>query len=153
MKTARGRKACSLSSAHPNVCKLTDVINCCPRLIYFLYLSFQVFLCYVRRRWLNFWRCFTQYKFSFRGPCGKCCVMSLKLSFSYYLFRFQQNPCSSSPCLNRGTCQVGFTSKGFRCLCVPGYAGANCSGTVKSSWRYTCHELTTTLYLPKKYCQ
>ena len=119
------------SKKHPNAGKLTNVINCCPRLIHLFIFRFNFSL--LCRRWLNFWRCFTQYMFSFRGPCGKCCVMSLKLSFSYYLFRFQQNPCSSSPCLNRGTCQVGFTSKGFRCLCVPGYAGANCSGTVKSS--------------------
>ncbi|XP_022809242.1 contactin-associated protein 1-like, partial [Stylophora pistillata] len=44
---------------------------------------------------------------------------------AYYLAI--ENPCSSSPCVNNGTCQVGFTSKGFRCVCVPGYAGANCS--------------------------
>ncbi|CAH3037495.1 unnamed protein product, partial [Pocillopora meandrina] len=57
--------------------------------------------------------------------------LELETFNAYYLA--VENPCSSSPCLNRGTCQVGFTSKGFRCLCVPGYAGANCSGTVKSS--------------------
>ena len=34
------------SRKHPNAGKLTNVINCCPRLIYFLHLSFQFFLCY-----------------------------------------------------------------------------------------------------------
>ncbi|RMX49209.1 hypothetical protein pdam_00005835 [Pocillopora damicornis] len=41
------------------------------------------------------------------------------------------NPCSSSPCLNNGTCQIGFTSKGFRCVYVHGFVGENCSGTLK----------------------
>ncbi|XP_066021883.1 neurexin-4-like [Pocillopora verrucosa] len=44
---------------------------------------------------------------------------------AYYLAI--ENPCSSSPCLNNGTCQVGFTSKGFRCVCVHGFVGENCS--------------------------
>ncbi|XP_068692974.1 neurexin-4-like isoform X2 [Montipora foliosa] len=37
-----------------------------------------------------------------------------------------ENPCSSSPCLNGGTCQAGFTSKGFRCLCTNGSYGIKC---------------------------
>ncbi|XP_068724547.1 contactin-associated protein-like 2 isoform X1 [Montipora capricornis] len=38
-----------------------------------------------------------------------------------------ENPCSSSPCLNGGTCQAGFTSKGFRCLCTnSSFAGIQC---------------------------
>ncbi|XP_066021831.1 neurexin-4-like isoform X2 [Pocillopora verrucosa] len=49
---------------------------------------------------------------------------------AYYLAI--ENPCISSPCVNNGTCQVGFTSKGFRCVCVPGYAGENCSVLSKS---------------------
>ena len=42
-----------------------------------------------------------------------------------------QNPCANNPCLNNGICQVGFTTKGYRCVCVPGSAGANCAGIVK----------------------
>ncbi|XP_058972989.2 microfibril-associated glycoprotein 4-like [Pocillopora verrucosa] len=37
-----------------------------------------------------------------------------------------ENPCSSSPCLNNGTCQAGFTNKGFRCVCRDGFTGENC---------------------------
>ena len=33
--------------------------------------------------------------------------------------------------MNNGICQVGFTTKGYRCVCVPGSAGANCAGIVK----------------------
>ena len=38
----------------------------------------------------------------------------------------QQNPCSSSPCLNKGTCQAGFTNKGFRCVCRERFTGETC---------------------------
>ncbi|XP_020610636.1 venom prothrombin activator hopsarin-D-like [Orbicella faveolata] len=37
-----------------------------------------------------------------------------------------ENLCSSNPCLNNGTCQAGFTSKGYRCICRPGFTGTNC---------------------------
>ncbi|KAL9989349.1 hypothetical protein ACROYT_G003890 [Oculina patagonica] len=48
-----------------------------------------------------------------------------------FTFLAIENPCSSSSCLNGGTCQAGFTSKGFRCACRPGFAGANCSVLIK----------------------
>ncbi|PFX18685.1 Pikachurin [Stylophora pistillata] len=37
-----------------------------------------------------------------------------------------ENPCSSSPCFNNGTCQAGYTEKGFRCKCPLGFTGVNC---------------------------
>lgn len=54
---------------------------------------------------------------------------------------FPQNPCSSSPCLNNGTCQAGFTRKGFRCRCHKGFIGSFCDriGMAQS------HEPTTLL--------
>lgn len=71
----------------------------------------------------------------YRCELNNATVDESKLNFleemgAYYLAI--ENPCSSSPCLNNGTCQVGFTSKGFRCVCVPGYAGANCNVLSKS---------------------
>ncbi|KAL9974218.1 hypothetical protein ACROYT_G011233 [Oculina patagonica] len=45
----------------------------------------------------------------------------------YFTYLAIENPCSSSPCLNNGTCQAGFTSKGFRCICRAGFTGTDCS--------------------------
>nr|XP_058940533.1 ficolin-2-like [Pocillopora verrucosa] len=43
-----------------------------------------------------------------------------------FIYLAIENPCNSSPCLNNGTCQAGFTSKGFRCVCRHGFSGENC---------------------------
>ncbi|XP_029192830.2 neurexin-4-like [Acropora millepora] len=43
-----------------------------------------------------------------------------------------ENPCSSSPCLNGGTCQAGFTRNGFRCQCSVGSFGNQCETVAKS---------------------
>ncbi|XP_076155933.1 protein delta homolog 1 [Alosa pseudoharengus] len=37
------------------------------------------------------------------------------------------SPCSSSPCLNGGSCLNGTSASGFRCLCPPAFAGPLCS--------------------------
>lgn len=43
-----------------------------------------------------------------------------------YLLFYPQNSCQSTPCLNNGKCQVGFTHKEFRCLCPAGFDGELC---------------------------
>jgi len=44
-----------------------------------------------------------------------------------YIYLAVENPCSSSsPCLNNGICQVGYTAKGFRCKCPPPFIGEYC---------------------------
>ena len=58
--------------------------------------------------------------------------LEIDLELALFNFLFKQNPCSSSPCLNGGTCQVGFTSKGYRCICRTGFPGINCSPGIAS---------------------
>nr|XP_058945830.1 ficolin-2-like [Pocillopora verrucosa] len=43
-----------------------------------------------------------------------------------YTYLAIENPCNSSPCLNSGTCQAGFTYKGFRCVCRERFGGETC---------------------------
>ncbi|KAL9974179.1 hypothetical protein ACROYT_G011190 [Oculina patagonica] len=50
----------------------------------------------------------------------------------YFTYLAIENPCSSSPCLNNGTCQAGFSSKGFRCICRAGFTGTDCSQAPKN---------------------
>ncbi|KAL9961328.1 hypothetical protein ACROYT_G030245 [Oculina patagonica] len=46
---------------------------------------------------------------------------------SYY-YRGAKNSCGKSRwlCENNATCQSGFTDKGYRCLCTPGFWGEHC---------------------------
>ena len=37
-----------------------------------------------------------------------------------------QNKCCFNMCYNNATCLVGFTNKGYKCLCPPGYTGEHC---------------------------
>ena len=43
----------------------------------------------------------------------------------FFSFR-PQSACVKNPCENNGTCQSGFTDKGYRCLCTAGFRGQNC---------------------------
>ncbi|PFX18697.1 hypothetical protein AWC38_SpisGene16927 [Stylophora pistillata] len=53
---------------------------------------------------------------------GGCTVSEIRAE----LIVNSQNPCSSSPCFNNGTCQAGYTYKGFRCKCPLGFTGIYC---------------------------
>ena len=44
----------------------------------------------------------------------------------FFLIIIFQNACSRARCNNNAICQSGFTSKGYRCLCSVGFAGAHC---------------------------
>ena len=45
---------------------------------------------------------------------------------SNFFFFSVKNACQSTPCLNNGKCQHGFTDKTFRCLCLAGFDGEVC---------------------------
>ena len=67
------------------------------------------------------------------------------LSFGIYPFIFlsslnfflSQNTCDkSSQCQNNATCQSGFTLKGYRCLCPPGFEGELCETGISLSQHF-----------------
>ena len=39
---------------------------------------------------------------------------------------FHQNKCYFNMCYNNATCRVGFTDKGYKCVCPAGYTGEHC---------------------------
>ncbi|CAH3156264.1 unnamed protein product, partial [Pocillopora meandrina] len=47
-------------------------------------------------------------------------------SWTNYRYKGTMKPCGQTPCQHNGTCQTGFTDKGYRCLCPPEYKGTNC---------------------------
>ena len=55
---------------------------------------------------------------------------SIYQSFNTSIFLFFssfQNACDKNPpCQNNATCQSGFTIKGYRCSCPPGFEGEHC---------------------------
>ncbi|XP_044173163.1 neurexin-4-like isoform X1 [Acropora millepora] len=61
---------------------------------------------------------------------GNTTALENKTGYTYLEI---ENPCSGSPCLNGGTCQAGFTSKGFRCQCInSSFANHRCEIKAKS---------------------
>ncbi|CAH3164840.1 unnamed protein product, partial [Pocillopora meandrina] len=52
------------------------------------------------------------------------------------------NACDKSPyCENNATCQSGFTLKGYRCLCPPGFKGEYCEKDIdECKGNHSCHE-------------
>ncbi|XP_078374814.1 uncharacterized protein LOC144658280 isoform X2 [Oculina patagonica] len=50
-----------------------------------------------------------------------------------YLYRGAKNTCGKNPpCYKNAKCQSGFTEKGYRCLCTPGFAGEHCK---QENWK------------------
>ena len=65
-------------------------------------------------------------------PLGPIAI-SYDIILTPNLLRTEQNPCRHGPCKNNGTCQAGFTSQGFRCICPIGIFGKKCERGKNSS--------------------
>ncbi|XP_066023636.1 uromodulin-like [Pocillopora verrucosa] len=52
------------------------------------------------------------------------------VSFPNSTYRGSKNACIKKPCPSNAICQAGFSSEGYRCVCVPGYTGEDCTKDV-----------------------
>ncbi|XP_067047847.1 uncharacterized protein [Acropora muricata] len=43
-----------------------------------------------------------------------------------YVYKGAESACDRAACENGGTCQSGFTDKGYHCVCPPGFTSAHC---------------------------
>ncbi|XP_015765774.1 PREDICTED: sushi, von Willebrand factor type A, EGF and pentraxin domain-containing protein 1-like isoform X2 [Acropora digitifera] len=47
-----------------------------------------------------------------------------------YIYKGAESACDKGPCKNNGTCQSGYTDKGYRCLCPPQWTSHRCDEDV-----------------------
>lgn len=47
-----------------------------------------------------------------------------------YMYKGAESACDEEPCENEGTCQSGYTDKGYRCLCPPQWTSHDCDKDV-----------------------
>ena len=52
-----------------------------------------------------------------------CIDISLTCLFCFLV----KNACIKKQCPSNAICQAGFSSEGYRCVCVPGYTGKDCT--------------------------
>ena len=61
------------------------------------------------------------------NPSRSTRALSIQKGKALFPFFFSsQNPCGGSPCQKNSTCQSGFTSKEYRCVCPQGFGEENC---------------------------
>ena len=56
-------------------------------------------------------------------------VFELTISTSFS----SKSACDRASCENGGTCQSGFTDKGYQCVCLPGFTSAHCEKGISNS--------------------
>ena len=66
------------------------------------------------------------------NPSRSTRALSIQQKKSTFSLFSSQNACGGSPCQKNSTCQAGFTSKGYRCVCPQGLGGENCDQGILS---------------------
>ena len=59
-------------------------------------------------------------------PSPHCMLHRHILHLPFFCF-LVKNVCIKKQCPNNAICQAGFSSEGYRCVCVPGYTGEDCT--------------------------
>ncbi|XP_074607271.1 uncharacterized protein LOC141860156 isoform X2 [Acropora palmata] len=55
-----------------------------------------------------------------------------------YVYKGAESACDRVACNNGGTCQSGFTDKGYRCVCPPCLTSAHCERDCPENWAVHC---------------
>ncbi|XP_015776020.1 PREDICTED: neurogenic locus notch homolog protein 1-like [Acropora digitifera] len=50
-----------------------------------------------------------------------------------YVYKGAESACDRASCENGGTCQSGFTDKGYQCVCLPGFTSVHCEKGISNS--------------------
>ncbi|XP_067046799.1 brevican core protein-like isoform X1 [Acropora muricata] len=62
-----------------------------------------------------------------------------------YVYKGAETACDRVACENGGTCQSGFTDKGYRCICPPDFSSAHCEKGCPEHWvvhNHSCYYMT-----------
>ena len=59
-------------------------------------------------------------------PSPHCMLHRHILHLPFFCF-LVKNVCIKKQCPGNAICQAGFSSEGYRCVCVPGYTGEDCT--------------------------
>ena len=87
-------------------------------------------------------------RFSLLMPNMFFVIHAIQLTTPFFIP--SKNACDRAACENGGTCQSGFTDKGYRCICAPNFFSAHCEKgignckAIRSSSFFFCYKDSST---------
>ncbi|XP_077977476.1 MAM and LDL-receptor class A domain-containing protein 1-like [Glandiceps talaboti] len=82
-----------------------------------------------------------RFKVIFEGISGDGDLGDIAIDDIYFETGTYINVCNSNPCQNGARCKT--TTRGFRCVCTPGYAGTHCSINISECSSHPCQHGAT----------